>query len=199
MSLPVFAVQIGAGCAPLCGTGARRLTKLRAAGEREGARPASNGIFASPPAMPSPPGEGLWGGTGRAGAKSKSSRCVTSGNTASASLRSASSPRGEGLCAHDRAAGFGLWRAGRVGDCRSDKTPVRILVYITHIPIRHILAVERGRDIAVCFEKLYLSTVIIRLCQRKTRAIRQKPHCSPVPDMVKYPRKTGETSDLAES
>lgn len=98
-----------------------------------------------------------------------------------------------------QAAVFGLCRAQRVGRCRGDKTRVGILVYITHICIRHILSVERRRDIAVCFEKLYLSTVIIGLCQQKTRAIRQKSHCSSILDMVKYPRKTGETSDLAES
>ena len=98
-----------------------------------------------------------------------------------------------------QAAVFGLCRAQRVGRCRGGKTRVGILVYITHICIRHILSVERRRDIAVYFEKLYLSTVIIGLCQQKTRAIRQKSHCSRIPDMVKYPRKTGETSDLAES
>ena len=104
--------------------------------------------------------------------------------------------RGQGRI---QAAVFGLCRAQRVGRCRGDKTRVGILVYITHICIRHILSVERRRDIAVYFEKLYLSTVMIGLCQQKTRAIRQKSHCSRIPDMVKYPRKTGETSDLAES
>lgn len=116
----------------------------------------------------------------------------------SVSLTAASSlyTRGQGRI---QAAVFGLCRAQRVGRCRGDKTRVGILVYITHICIRHILSVERRRDIAVCFEKLYLSTVMIGLCQQKTRAIRQKSHCSSVPYMVKYPRKTGETSDSAES
>ena len=97
------------------------------------------------------------------------------------------------------AAVFGPRRAQPVGHCRGDRTRVGILVYITHIPFRHILSVERRRVFALSFEKLYLSTVNIGLCQRKTRAIRQKSHCSSIPDMVKYPRKTGEMSDLAES
>lgn len=65
--------------------------------------------------------------------------------------------------------------------------------------VRHILPVECRRYFSIYFEKLYLSTAIIGLCQQKTRAIRQKSHCSRIPDMVKYPRKTGETSDSAES
>ena len=116
----------------------------------------------------------------------------------SVSLR-LTAPFPQGSQGRIQAAVFGLCRAQRVGRCRGDKTRVGILVYITHICIRHILSVERRRDIAVYFEKLYLSTVIIGLCQQKTRAIRQKSHCSSIPDMVKYPRKTGETSDSAES
>lgn len=90
-------------------------------------------------------------------------------------------------------------RAQYVGRCRGDRPRVGISVYITHGRVRHILSVEQRRYSSICFEKLYLSTDAIRLCQRKTRAIRQKSHCSCIPDMVKYPRKTGETSDLAES
>ena len=96
-------------------------------------------------------------------------------------------------------AGFVPRRAQRGGQRRDDMTCVGISVYITHVCIRHILSVECRRDFSIYFEKLYLSTAVIRLCQRKTRAIRQKSHCSRIPDMVKYPRKTGETSDLAES
>lgn len=101
--------------------------------------------------------------------------------------------------AASHAAGFVPRRAQRGGQRRDDMTCVGISVYITHVRIRHILSVECRRDFSIYFEKLYLSTAVIRLCQRKARAIRQKSHCSRIPDMVKYPRKTGETSDLAES